>query len=124
MELMRRWISRRKPWVFENSKIPVWLSYVAPIEIFALSFGPFVFCRDELPDQTRTHETIHYHQQLELLFVFQWLLYVVFWVVGLVRHRSGSISYYENPFEIEAYNNDHDANYLEKRSLWAWRHYV
>ena len=124
MKFLQLWISRRKPWVFENSKIPVWLSYVAPIEVFALSFGPFVFCRGEMPDRTRTHETIHYHQQLELLFVLQWLLYAVFWVIGLVRYRSGTIAYYENPFEREAYNNDHDSMYIESRPLWAWRDHV
>ena len=33
--------------MFENSKIPVWLSKLAPIEINALSFFIFVFANSE-----------------------------------------------------------------------------
>ena len=35
---MKNW----KPIFIENSKIPVLLSYIAPITIYAISFGPFV----------------------------------------------------------------------------------
>jgi len=113
-----------KPWFFENNKIPVWLSKLAPIEIWALSFGPFVFCRGRLSDTTKTHETIHYHQQLETLFVLQWTLYILFWLYGLLKYRNGKKAYYENPFEREAYANQEDTEYLSKRPFWAWRKYV
>ncbi len=124
MKSLQRWVSRRTPWIFENSRLPVWLSHISPIEIFAFSFGPFVFCRDKLPEKTRTHEIIHYHQQLELLFVFQWLLYAVFWVIGLVKYRSGIMSYMNIPFEVEAYACEDDPTYLHYRPLWNWRHYL
>jgi len=64
MNFLQRWISKRRPWVFENSKLPVWLSKLAPIEIWAMSFACFVVCRGEMSKTTRRHETIHYHQQL------------------------------------------------------------
>ena len=67
---MKKW----KPLMFENSKIPVWLSKIAPIEIWALSFFIFVFCRAKLNDVTKRHEIIHFQQQLELAFVGQWIL--------------------------------------------------
>jgi hypothetical protein len=121
---IQNWISKRKPWVFENSRLPVWVSKLAPIEIWALSFACFVFCRGELSKTTRRHETIHYHQQWELLFVGQWILYGVFWLVGLVRYRSGEKAYRENPFEREAYDNEKKYTYLEKRPLWNWRKYI
>ena len=123
-ELVRGWISRREPFVFENSKIPVWLSKVAPIEINALSFACFVFCRGTLSKTMRRHETIHYHQQLELAFAGQWLLYGLFSLVGLVRTRSGSEAYHNNPFEREAYENQKKFTYLEKRPLWNWTKYI
>ena len=124
MKWVQKWISKREPWVFENSKIPVWLSKISPIEIWALSFACFVFCRGELSKTTLRHETIHYHQQIELLFVGQWLLYGMFWLIGLVKYRSGSIAYRESPFEREAYNNEKKYTYLEKRPLWNWVHYI
>jgi len=124
MKWLQAWISKRKPWVFENSKLPVWLSKISPIEIGALSFACFVFCRGVLSKTTRRHETIHYHQQIEMLFVFQWLMYGIFWVVGLLRYRNGKKAYYENPFEREAYDNQKKYTYLEKRPLWNWVNYV
>ena len=123
-ELVRKWISRRKPLVFENSKLPVWLSKIAPIEINAVSFACFVFCRGELSKTSRRHETIHYHQQLEMIFVGQWLLYGLFCLIGFVRYRSRTKAYYENPFEREAYDNQKKYTYLEKRPLWSWTNYI
>ena len=123
-ELVRGWVSRREPVVFENSKIPVLLSKLAPIEINAVSFACFVFCRGVLSKTSLRHETIHYHQQLELLFVGQWLLYGTFWLVGLVKHMSGRTAYYENPFEREAYDNQKKYTYLQKRPLWSWTRYI
>jgi len=124
MSWAQKWISKREPWIFENNKIPVWLSKVAPIEINAVSFACFVFCREKLSKTSRRHETIHYHQQIEMLFIFQWILYGLFTLVGLVRYHSAEKAYYENPFEREAYDNEKKYTYLEKRPLWNWLKYI
>jgi hypothetical protein len=124
MSWVQGWVSRRSPWIFENSKLPIWLSKIAPIEVNAVSFACFVFCRGKLSKTSKRHETIHYHQQLEMLFVFQWLLYGLFTLSGLVRYRNGKDAYYENPFEREAYDNEKKYTYLEKRPLWNWIHYT
>ncbi len=117
-------LKSRKPWFIENSKVPVWLSYLAPINIWAISFGLWVWCRGVMSEETRRHETIHYQQQLELLFVGQWILYGLFWLVGMVRYRDGAKAYYENPFEREAYRHDKDEGYLATRPRYAWAFYV
>lgn len=124
LEKVRKWISTRQPWFFENSVLPKILSKIAPIEVFAFSFGPFVFCREKLPIRTKQHEVIHYHQQLEMLFVFQWVLYLYFTVAARFKGLSGKDAYYANPFEVEAYENDTNVLYLEERPLWAWRQYL
>ena len=121
---LQKWISKRKPWVFNNSKLPVWLSKFAPIDIFALSFACFVFCRAKIPKTTERHETIHYHQQIELLFVVHWVLYFAFYLIGLVRYRDAKKAYKENPFEREAYSNAKKTKYLENRPLWNWVSYI
>lgn len=115
--------SKMKPIFVENSRVPVWLSKIAPIEIGAIAVGPFVWSRGELNKTTRRHETIHFHQQLELLFLFQWILYGIFWLVGYIKYRDGKKAYYQNPFEQEAYDNERKRTYLEKRKLWSWRSY-
>ena len=124
MNFIKRFVSTRKPWLFENSKVPIFLSYFAPIEIFALSLGPFVFCREKMSTRTRTHETIHYHQHLELLFIGFWVLYVLFWLRGLLNKKGGAESYRSNPFELEAYDNDENESYLSERPLYNWVKYL
>ena len=112
-----------KPIFIENSKLPVWLSKIAPINVWAVSIGWWVWCRGELTETQKTHETIHFHQQLEMLFVFQWMLYGIFWLVGMAKHGDGKKAYYNNPFEQEAYTNESDGDYLNKRTRYAGRNY-
>jgi len=112
-----------KPIMIENSKVPAFLSHFAPIDIWAISFGPFVWCRGLLSPTTKRHETIHFHQQLELLFVGQWILYVLFWLRGLVK-QSGAESYRSNPFEVEAYTHEMEHLYLESRPFYHWKNYI
>jgi len=113
-----------KPIFIENSKLPYWLSKIAPIDVWAFSAGPFVVCRGQLSEKTITHETIHFLQQVEMLFVFQWILYGLFYVIGRFTKGSWKAAYYGNPFEVEAYANDLDPDYLEERKFWAWTSYV
>ena len=117
-------MKKLKPIFIENSKLPVWLSKIAPIDVWAFSAGPFVVCRGELSEKTRTHETIHFIQQLEMLFALQWILYGLFYVIGRFTKGSWKAAYYGNPFEVEAYANDLDPDYLQKRKFWAWTGYV
>ena len=112
------------PVFVENSRIPVWLSKISPIEIGAISLGLFVFSRNEMDETVRRHETIHYYQWKELGFVFFPILYGLFWLINVAKCLGGEQAYYEIPFEREAYSNEHDAHYLEKRPLWAWRKYL
>jgi hypothetical protein len=112
------------PVFVENSKVPVWLSKISPIEIGAISLGVFVFSRGTISETTRRHETIHYHQWRELAFLLFPILYGLFWLVGFARYRDGVKAYYAIPFEREAYVNDDNPDYLEKRPFWAWRKYL
>jgi hypothetical protein len=124
MGWVRGWLASRKPRVFENNRIPVWLSKIAPIEIGAISLVGFIFCRGKISKTQLRHETIHFHQQIELFFLGFFLLYVFFWLIGLIRYRSAGKAYRENPFEREAYSNERKYTYLEKRSLWNWTNYI
>ena len=113
---MKNW----EPIFIENSKIPVWLSYIAPIQIQAISFGIFVWCRTIMSDVTKRHETIHFQQQLELAFAGQWILYALSWLHGLWKYRDPAVAYRENVFEREAYSNDYIRDYLKTRPRYAW----
>ena len=113
-----------KPFFIENSRVPALLSRVSPISIRAISLGLWVFCKGKINKTTRRHETIHFQQQLELLFVGFLVLYGLFWLVGMVRYRDGAKAYRENPFEREAYSNEKKRTYLDKRKRYAWLNYV
>jgi hypothetical protein len=122
-ECFRNWVSKRVPWFFENSRIPVWLSKISPIEINAVSVVCFVFSRGTMLKTTRRHETIHYQQQVEMAFLFHWVAYVCYFVKGLVVYRDGKKAYRENPFEREAHDNQKKHKYLYRRPLWNWVNY-
>ena len=108
--------------VVKNSRVPGWISWFFRVRGF--SFGPFIFLRDEGDDRIINHETIHAMQQWEMLFIFQWLMYLLFTLVGLVRYRSMQEAYRQNPFEREAFANDQDLTYLVNRPFWAWTSYI
>jgi len=114
--VMKSW----EPKFIENSNVPIVLSKIAPINIGAISIAFWVWSRGTVGKTTRRHETIHYQQQLELALVFQWILYGLFWLIGLCIYRNGEKAYYMNPFEREAYENERKYTYLEKRKRYSW----
>ena len=113
---MKNW----KPIFIENSRVPALLSYLSPINIWAISFGWFVWCKGTLSPVIKRHETIHFQQQLELFFIGQWILYGLSWLHGMIKYRDGKIAYRENIFEREAYSCDYIEDYLETRPRFAW----
>jgi hypothetical protein len=86
--------------------------------------GPFIICRGKLSATAKQHETIHFLQQVEMLFVFQWILYGLFYIIGRIIHKSGKKSYYNNPFEVEAYTHEAEKDYLENRKWYSWTSYI
>jgi len=108
------------PVFIENSRIPIWLSKIAPINIGAISLGPFVISRGTFSARTRVHETIHYKQWVELGFIGFLLLYPTFWIVNRARGMNGSDAYFNIPFEVEAYDNQGDLGYIFRRKPFAW----
>ena len=87
----------------------------------AMAFGCFIFTRKErLSGKTIKHEHIHYAQQKELLFIFQWLWYVVEWLIRLIQYRNNKQAYYNISFEREAYANDWNENYLNERKHYSF----
>lgn len=114
---MKHWT----PKFIAPSRIPEILSKLAPINIWAISFGFWVWSRHELDDNTRRHETIHFQQQLELLFIGQWILYLAFYLFWYVKFRGdGKRAYMRIPFEMEAYKNQNNINYLKERKRYNW----
>lgn len=115
--------TRRFPIFVEESRVPVWLSRLSPIEIGAISLGLFVFARGKLSEQTKRHEAIHYCQWRELGFIFFPLLYGLYYLRGYWRFRDGENAYLDNPFEGEAYACESQEGYLDRRLPFSWLNY-
>ena len=114
---MRNW----KPIYIENSRILAWLSYLAPIKIQAITLGVIVISRNEMSEVTKNHETIHFQQYLETLFLGFLILYFWDWFIGLVKYRDGQKAYLSIRAEQEAYKNQENLEYLPTdRKRWCW----
>jgi len=113
------------PKFYENSNLPVVLSKFAPIEIYAITLGPWVFCRGELPESTKRHETIHYLQYKELWFIGFLLVYLFDFLWAAVLRRKGFTreAYLSIRFEQEAWNCDEIEDYLKYREPYSWMKY-
>lgn len=125
-----------KPIILENSKIPVWLSKIAPLNIGAITLFPFVISRHAIDETTRRHETIHFQQALETLVLPFYLLYLINWLWGIIKYRkdwegqkttrgilfssAANKAYHRIQAEQEAYTNENDAFYLQNRKRWHW----
>jgi hypothetical protein len=59
-----------------------------------------------------------------MLFIFHWIFYAMFYIIGRAKGHCHYIAYRYNPFELEAFSNDPDANYLRKRKPFAWVKYI
>lgn len=90
------------------------------------SFFIFIWINNDVLDKPRIihHERIHFWQQVELLFVFQWLLYVFFYAINRLKGMNHDLAYRNNPFEKEAFANDYDFEYLKKRKFLSWLKFI
>lgn len=92
----------------------------------AIALFPFIFLKS--PEQKNNvvlinHERIHLKQQLELLILPFYILYLGNYFINLFRFRDHFKAYYHIVFEQEAYLNEQDLNYLRKRRLFSFRKY-
>src|SRR5687767_3766450 len=91
-----------------------------------LSFFIFIWISKLTKDEEKLvrHEKFHFLQQIEMLFIFHWILYAFFYIVARSKGHGHYAAYRHNPFELEAYANEGEASYLKKRKVFAWVSYV
>ena len=70
------------------------------------------------------HEQRHTAQMQELLYIPFYLIYIFWHIKLLFKTRNNTEAYRQNPFELEAYANDHNLNYLQTRKRFAFRRYI
>ena len=75
----------------------------------------------------KNHENIHWYQQLELLIIPFYLIYILNWLyLGIFKYkgRNWTLAYQNIIFEKEAYDNEYEVGYLERRKIWSFLKYL
>jgi len=101
--------------------------YLVPKGYTGITIFPFVFLkhRDLKNDIILVnHEKIHLRQQIELLILPFYIVYLIEFLLRLVQYRSWYKAYRNISFEREAYRNENDLNYLKSRSFWEFMKYL
>jgi len=95
------------------------LSWFFPVG--AITLCPFIICRDKSSKVMLNHESIHVRQQLELLIIPFYIIYLINWLYNMYIYKGDSFLAYKNiMFEKEAYNHERDLNYLDTRQKWSY----
>jgi len=101
--------------------------YLIPKGYRGLTVFPFVFLKFRFDSANKVlinHERIHIRQQLELLVLPFFVWYVVEYAVRLLQYKNANLAYRNISFEREAYGNEHNLNYVEKRTYFSFFKYL
>lgn len=96
------------------------------MRVGGMALFPFILLKDAAfknDGMFMNHERIHLRQQLELLVLPFYILYLLNYLVNLLRYKSHDIAYLNIVFEREAYRNENDLNYLKTRQFCTFLRY-
>ncbi|HLP22031.1 MAG TPA: hypothetical protein VK174_17075 [Chitinophagales bacterium] len=89
----------------------------------AMAVYPFILVKHKEMQNNAVliyHERIHHRQQLELLILPFYILYLFNYLYHLVRLRNHFQAYKNIMFEREAYAMENDFEYLKNRRMFAF----
>ncbi|MFC3561248.1 hypothetical protein [Pedobacter jamesrossensis] len=102
-------------------KAPILIVKNLPAE--GMAIFPFILLKKESyksDKQIVNHEKIHLRQQLELLVFPFYLLYLINYLINLLRYKKHDLAYRKIIFEKEAYRYENDLNYLKNGNWFGW----
>ena len=87
-------------------------------KITAITLFPFILLKKELKEDfvLLNHERIHLRQQLELLILPFYILYMVEYGIKYFKLKNAHKAYLAISFEREAYAKEDDFDYLKKEN--------
>lgn len=100
--------------------------FLIPKGFRGITIFPFIIIRKDRDANNLVlinHEKIHLRQQLELLVLPFYFIYLLDYLLKMVRYKDKNIAYRNIIFEREAYSNERDMNFLKKRAFWNWLKY-
>lgn len=102
-------------------------NWVVPKGYRGITFFPFVFLKKKQYKGDivlLNHEKIHLRQQLELLVIPFYFIYLIEFLIRYLRFNSWHLAYINISFEREAYANEQNLEYLKKRCFWRFTKYL
>ncbi len=106
--------------------IPIVCKNLTPRGFRGLTLFPFVLVntKKDLRDLVfLNHEKIHLRQQLELLIIPFYVMYLLEFLVKWMVLKNRFKAYKSISFEREAYENERNLNYLKKRKMFVFFNY-
>ena len=100
--------------------------YIVPRGYVGITIFPFMFLKYKALKGNAVlihHEKIHLRQQVELLIIPFFIIYVIEFLWRLVQYKKWHLAYRNISFEREAYKNEKDLDYLKSRSFWMFLNY-
>jgi hypothetical protein len=94
------------------------------LTVRGMALFPFILLKKRHYSTDKTiinHELIHFKQQLELLILPFYIIYLLNYLINLLIYRDHDQAYRNIIFEREAYRHERDSDYLGKRRFWGWR---
>lgn len=100
-----------------------WFIILPKLSANAMAIFPFILLQKNAQKQDKVlinHEKIHLQQQLELLIFPFYFLYLLSYLINLVKYKNHYQAYLNIVFEKEAYHFEKQLDYLTKRKLYNW----
>jgi hypothetical protein len=97
--------------------------HVPFLPVAGMALFPFILIKKQhykTDNAFINHEKIHLVQQLELLLIGFYILYLLNYFFNLIKYLNHDKAYLNIIFEKEAYEMESDLDYLQKRNLWSW----
>jgi len=101
--------------------------YFPFLPVAGMALFPFILIKKSEYKECKSllnHERIHLIQQVELLLLGFYILYLFNYLYNLLKYQNHDKAYFNIVFEKEAYTMETNTNYLRKRKLWQWIRYL
>ena len=93
-------------------------NYLVPTGYRGITMYPFIFYRGNLNERFVNHEKIHIRQQVELLVLPFFVIYILHYIINFIRYAEHDKAYRNIIFEKEAYGNEKNLDYLNTRKIF------
>ena len=105
--------------VVKNSAIPSLFSCFYPVR--GITLWPFILLSEGCDSEVIiNHERIHIAQANETFVLGMYVVWLLDFGCGCIKHGDTKQAYMEIRLEREAFSHQHDPDYLRKRCAFAW----